>query len=112
MYKIQFFYVNHDDYRLSHMLSAQTLPNEEILFSSTPVLMESQSSDFKKNSISGTPRQKEKGGPLKASHLLMEIGVIDDKSENDLLFLGETRILIGCDWQSNGWKLIDFFYFY
>lgn len=56
MYKIQFFYVNHDDYRLSHMLSAQTLPNEEILFSSTPVLMESQSSDFKKNSISGTPR--------------------------------------------------------
>lgn len=52
------------------------------------------------------------GGPLKASHLLMEIGVSDDKSENDLLFLGETRILIGCDWQSNGWKLIDFFYFY
>lgn len=41
----------------------------------------------------------------------MEIGVSDDKSENDLLFLGETRILIGCDWQSNGWKLIDFFIF-
>lgn len=41
----------------------------------------------------------------------MEIGVSDDKSENDLLFLGETRILIGCDWQSNGWKLIDFFLF-
>lgn len=58
MYKIQFFYVNHDDYRLSHMLSAQTLPNEEILFSSTPVLMESQSSDFKKKIQFQEPRDR------------------------------------------------------
>lgn len=58
MYKIQFFYVNHDDYRLSHIPSAQTLPNEEILFSSTPVLMESQSSDFKKKIQFQEPRDR------------------------------------------------------
>lgn len=40
------------------MLSAQTLPNEEILFSSTPVLMESQSSDFKKKIQFQEPRDR------------------------------------------------------
>lgn len=59
------FYVNHDDYRLSHMLSAKTLPNEEILFSSTPVLMESQSSDFKKNFNFRNPAIEGEGRTLK-----------------------------------------------